>query len=65
MEIVQGLNLKSVPRYYEFKEDFWTKKTGTVKVFFLVMEYIHGVTLFDFFIKMKSQEDKYVRYIFR
>ena len=57
--------MKSVPRYYEFKEDFWTKKTGTVKVFFLVMEYIHGVTLFDFFIKMKSQEDKYVRYIFR
>ena len=66
MEIVQGLGLNSVPRYYEFKEDILAKKNGLqVKVFFLVMEYIHGVTLFDFFIKMKSQEDKFVRYIFR
>ena len=66
MEIVQGLGLNSVPRYYKFKEDILTKKSGEQKkVFFLVMEYIHGVTLFDFFIKMKSQEDKFVRYIFR
>ena len=29
------------------------------------MEYVNGVTLFDFFIKMNSQDDQYLRYIFR
>ena len=55
MEIVRDLNLKSVPLYHEFKEAIWTKKNGSkLKVYFLVMEYIDGVTLFDFFIKMKN-----------
>ena len=66
MEIVHNLNLKSVPRYDEFEEAIWTKKNGSkLKVYFLVMEYVEGVTLFDFFIKMKNQEDRFVRYIFR
>ena len=56
MEIVHSLNLESVPRYYEFKEDYLIKKTGSTekreKVFFLVMDYIEGCTLFEFFIKV-------------
>ena len=66
MEVVEGLNLDNVPRYYEFKEDYWIKRNGSKeKVFILVMEHVEGVTLFDFFIKMKKQEDKFLRYIFR
>ena len=66
MEIVRNLNMESIPKYYDLREDILFKKNGIQKqVLCLVMEYVDGVTLFDFFIKMNSQEDSYVRYIFR
>ena len=66
MEIVRNLNMESIPKYYDLREDILYKKNGVQKqVLCLVMEYVDGVTLFDFFIKMNSQEDLYVRYIFR
>ena len=66
MEIVSRLNLKNIPKYYEFREDWRIKKSGQkMKVFFLVMEFIDGVTLFDFFFKVGRTEDKFLRYVFR
>ena len=47
--------MASIPEYYELREDTMFKKNGVQKqVLYLVMEYVDGVTLFDFFIKMNS-----------
>ena len=58
--------MASIPEYYDSCEDTLYKKNGVQKqVLYLLMEYVDGVTLFDFFIKMNSQDDQYLRYIFR
>ena len=66
MKLVDGLKLKNVPNYYDFKEGEYIKKNGkSKKVFYLVMDYIDGVTLFDFFFKVGKPEDKFLRYVFQ
>ena len=66
IQLVQKLKLPNVPNYYEFKEGNYIKKNGkTKKKYYLVMDYVQGVTLFDFFFKIGNPDDKILRYVFR
>ena len=66
IELVQNLKLPNVPNYIEFKQGLYIKKNGKKKKkYYLVMDYIQGVTLFDFFFKIGKPDDKMLRYVFR
>ena len=66
-EIIQSLNLSSIPTYFEFAEKaIWRKSDGSqTEVCYLLMEYLQGVELNEFFNSLRIQkEEAYLRYIF-
>jgi len=71
-DLVTQLDLDEVTKYYEFKTDvIWYKNDGTkVPVSYLLMEYVDGVTLTDFFngtFELTGQllNERYYRCVFK
>ena len=65
-DVVKGLNLKNVMKYYDFAEkETWTNRKGESKqVSYLVMELLDGVELLEFLNETDGLDDSVLRYIF-
>ena len=65
-DVVKGLNIDGVMKYYDFAENAtWTNRKGQSKqVCYLVMELLDGVELLEFLNEAEGLDDSILRYVF-